>query len=394
MITKLLYPILNVIRNRQIFRFTKENLLNSKHTSLELQNEAVPENNNPTTTSLKFQNEHLDGIALQNKKKTTSVSGDFSIQKVTNGNKEDIVIYDESSKDLLLKNSSFVADDALITKKYFVNNQFKGDNYYNKTEVDTELAKKADKATTYNKTEVDVELAKKADQTTTYNKTEVDTELAKKADKATTYNKTEVDTKYTELKTYADDVDTGLKTYVDNIHCRKHFRLSSGHTFFGGMKQGEALPFDLEHYSDDSNNFIMLGNLTSSSDLTSNFVKGIVQLKGGYKYELRGFIRLEPYNRPTSQIMFQYVNSYDFNKASPSWRQVRLGYPGNMSNSTTNIVSHTNSEAYGFIASSNDIRVKLTTNNSYNKDEAALSFSLERSKYQFCWMEVKVVGKI
>ena len=41
--------------------------------------------------------------------------------------------------------------------------------------------------------DVDGELAKKADKATTYTKTEVDTSLALKADKATTYTKTEVD---------------------------------------------------------------------------------------------------------------------------------------------------------------------------------------------------------
>lgn len=73
-------------------------------------------------------------------------------------------------------------------------------------EVDGELDKKADKATTYTKTEVDElvtpkadktyvdnQLALKADKDTTYTKTEVDTSLALKADKETTYTKTEVD---------------------------------------------------------------------------------------------------------------------------------------------------------------------------------------------------------
>lgn len=62
-----------------------------------------------------------------------------------------------------------------------------------KTYVDNQLALKADKETTYTKTEVDTSLALKADKETTYTKTEVDTSLALKADKATTYTKTEVD---------------------------------------------------------------------------------------------------------------------------------------------------------------------------------------------------------
>lgn len=95
---------------------------------------------------------------------------------------------------------------------------------YNKTEVDTELAKKADKTTTlagygitdaYTKTETDTELAKKANtadvyaKTETYSKTEVDTELAKKANSADvytkeqTYSKTEADTTFT-TKSYVD----------------------------------------------------------------------------------------------------------------------------------------------------------------------------------------------
>ena len=94
-------------------------------------------------------------------------------------------------------------------------------------DVDGELAKKADKATTYTKTEVDElvtpkadktyvdnQLALKADKETTYTKTEVDTSLALKADKETTYTKTEVDTS---LDLKADKATTYTKTEVDSL---------------------------------------------------------------------------------------------------------------------------------------------------------------------------------
>lgn len=115
---------------------------------------------------------------------------------------------------------------------------------YKKTEVDTELAKKADTATTlagygitdaYKKTEVDDLLSDKADSATTlagygitdaytktdvYTKTETNTELAKKADKATTlsgygitdaYTKTEVDALIPDVPAYTMDKTTDGK---------------------------------------------------------------------------------------------------------------------------------------------------------------------------------------
>ena len=67
-----------------------------------------------------------------------------------------------------------------------------GDNYYTAEETDEAIATategKADK------TYVDTELDKKADKIDTYTKTQVDNALNGKADKATTYTKTEVDT--------------------------------------------------------------------------------------------------------------------------------------------------------------------------------------------------------
>ena len=59
--------------------------------------------------------------------------------------------------------------------------------YYTKTQADTLLGTKADKATTYTKTEVNNALNLKADKSTTYTKTEVDTELAKKGNTVLTH---------------------------------------------------------------------------------------------------------------------------------------------------------------------------------------------------------------
>ena len=99
--------------------------------------------------------------------------------------------------------------------------------YFTKEEVNTELAKKADKSTTYTKTEVDEALALKAVKADVdsalalkADKTELTTELAKKADKETTYTKTEVDGLIEPLAVKAD-VDTELakkavKTEVDS----------------------------------------------------------------------------------------------------------------------------------------------------------------------------------
>lgn len=53
---------------------------------------------------------------------------------------------------------------------------------YNKAQIDTYLAAKADKATTYTKTETDTLLATKADASTTYTKTEVQTYVSNALD--------------------------------------------------------------------------------------------------------------------------------------------------------------------------------------------------------------------
>lgn len=84
------------------------------------------------------------------------------------------------------------------------------------TDLSTEVAAKADKATTYTKTEVDTALSSKAAASTTYTKTEVDTKvatgytkteanslLAAKAPQSTTYTKTEVDTRINNLQANA-----------------------------------------------------------------------------------------------------------------------------------------------------------------------------------------------
>ena len=95
---------------------------------------------------------------------------------------------------------------------------FNADNYYTKDEVNAELAKKADTATTYTKSEVDAELAKKANTADTYTKTETDNKIADY-----TYDKATIDKKvsdsgtfdptqyYTKSQTYSkNEVDTEL----------------------------------------------------------------------------------------------------------------------------------------------------------------------------------------
>lgn len=95
---------------------------------------------------------------------------------------------------------------------------FNADNYYTKDEVNAELAKKADTATTYTKSEVNAELAKKANTADTYTKTATDEKIADY-----TYDKATIDKKvadsgtfdptqyYTKSQTYSkNEVDTEL----------------------------------------------------------------------------------------------------------------------------------------------------------------------------------------
>ena len=95
---------------------------------------------------------------------------------------------------------------------------FNADNYFTKDEVNAELAKKADTATTYTKSEVNAELAKKANTADTYTKTETDGKIADY-----TYDKATIDKKvadsgtfdptqyYTKSQTYSkNEVDTEL----------------------------------------------------------------------------------------------------------------------------------------------------------------------------------------
>ena len=87
-------------------------------------------------------------------------------------------------------------------------------NYYNKTEVNSRLANKADATSVYTKTEVNTALQGKADANTTYTKTEVDTALQSKANANSVYTKTEVDTALSS-KANANSVYT--KTEADNL---------------------------------------------------------------------------------------------------------------------------------------------------------------------------------
>ena len=86
-----------------------------------------------------------------------------------------------------------------------LDNYYTKDNVYTKTEVNDNLALKADKADTYTKGDVNDYLALKADKSDTYTKSETDTALNAKADsdsvydKSETYSKTEVDNKIANL---------------------------------------------------------------------------------------------------------------------------------------------------------------------------------------------------
>lgn len=99
---------------------------------------------------------------------------------------------------------------------------FNADNYYTKDEVDAELAKKADTATTYTKSEVDTELAKKADTATTYTKTATDEKIADY-----TYDKDTIDQKISDSGTfdptqYYTKSQTYNKTEVDTELAKKN----------------------------------------------------------------------------------------------------------------------------------------------------------------------------
>ena len=99
---------------------------------------------------------------------------------------------------------------------------FNADNYYTKDEVNAELAKKADTATTYTKSEVDAELAKKANTADTYTKTETDNKIADY-----TYDKATIDKKVADSGTfdptqYYTKSQTYSKTEVDTELAKKN----------------------------------------------------------------------------------------------------------------------------------------------------------------------------
>ena len=99
---------------------------------------------------------------------------------------------------------------------------FNADNYYTKDEVNAELAKKADTATTYTKSEVDAELAKKANTADTYTKTATDEKIADY-----TYDKATIDQKISDSGTfdptqYYTKSQTYSKTEVDTELAKKN----------------------------------------------------------------------------------------------------------------------------------------------------------------------------
>ena len=99
---------------------------------------------------------------------------------------------------------------------------FNADNYYTKDEVNAELAKKADTATTYTKSEVDTALAAKANTADTYTKTATDEKIADY-----TYDKATIDQKVAEGGTfdptqYYTKSQTYSKTEVDTELAKKN----------------------------------------------------------------------------------------------------------------------------------------------------------------------------
>lgn len=88
-------------------------------------------------------------------------------------------------------------------------------NYYNKSEVNSHLANKADANSVYTKSEVNTALQGKADASTTYTKTEVDTALQSKANANSVYTKTEADNLLS-AKANTSDVYTKSETYSDD----------------------------------------------------------------------------------------------------------------------------------------------------------------------------------
>ena len=99
---------------------------------------------------------------------------------------------------------------------------FNAENYYTKDEVNAELAKKADTATTYTKSEVNAELAKKANTADTYTKTETDGKIADY-----TYDKATIDKKVADSGTfdptqYYTKSQTYSKTEVDTELAKKN----------------------------------------------------------------------------------------------------------------------------------------------------------------------------
>ena len=89
-----------------------------------------------------------------------------------------------------------------------------GDNYYDKSEVDTLLANKADVTSVYTKTETDAKLALKANASSVYTKSETDTLLLTKADTSDVYTKGQVETK---LAAKADSADVYTKSETDTL---------------------------------------------------------------------------------------------------------------------------------------------------------------------------------
>lgn len=99
---------------------------------------------------------------------------------------------------------------------------FDADNYYTKDEVDAELAKKANTATTYTKSEVDTALTAKANTADTYTKTATDNKIADY-----TYDKDTIDQKIEDSGTfdptlYYKKSETYSKTEVNTELAKKN----------------------------------------------------------------------------------------------------------------------------------------------------------------------------
>jgi hypothetical protein len=131
----------------------------------------------------------------QNAQNAVNYKGDWIAGYETTGySLGDVISYSDGFKyQSKVDNNLTEPTSETTTAEWFYQEVINDVRYYTKSEVDTELGLKADKATTYTKTEVDTALGLKADQSTTYTKTEVDNAITAN----TPYNYTTKTANYT-----------------------------------------------------------------------------------------------------------------------------------------------------------------------------------------------------